>query len=133
MIYNDIYKLFVKSIYSNGYKVSYCDNIDSKFLYDKTNKTSNIKNGLSDRTKMLCMLDVYSSDNDFDKNLFSYAIKRSIGIDDYFMYNTSIVDWYKNSDIKNIDQILKLISSKARKFTNKFNKFYDLEKKTFNT
>lgn len=133
--YNDIYNPFVKAIYSSGYKVNYCDNIDSKFLYDKTNKTINIKNGLNNRTKILCMLDIYSSDitdNDFDKSLFSYAIKRSIGIDDHFMDNTSVTDWYKNSDIKNVEHSLKLLSSKARKFTNSFNRFYDLEKKNFN-
>jgi len=133
--FNDIYNPFVKAIYSCGYKVNYCDNIDSKFLYDKTNKIINIKNGLNNKTKMLCMLDVYSSDitdNDFDKNLFSYAIKRSIGIDDFFMDNTSVTDWYKNSDIKNVEHSLKLLSSKARNFTNKFNKFYDLDKNNFN-
>lgn len=132
--YNSIYNSFVKAIYASGYKVNYCDNIDNKFLYDKNNKTINIKNGLNSKTKMLCMLEVLSSDitnNDFDKNLFSYAINRSIGIDDRFMDNVSVIDWYKNSDIQNVEHSLKLLSSKARKFTNNFNRFYEIEKKNF--
>ena len=132
--YNDIYNSFVKAIYASGYKVSYCDNIDDKFSYNKTSKTISIKNGLNCRTKMSCMLDVYSSDitnNDFDKRLFNYAINRSIGIDDKFMDNTSIIEWYKNSDIKNVEHSLKLLSSKARKFSNNFYRFYNLEKKNF--
>ena len=38
--YNDIYNSFVKAMYADGYKVKYCNNLDTKFSYDKDDKTS---------------------------------------------------------------------------------------------
>lgn len=132
--YNDIYPSFVKALYSTGYKIKYCDNIDNKFVYDKNNKIVNIKNGLNSKTKILCLLDVYTSDmtnNDFDKKLLSYTINKHLGYDDHFLENNSFTDWYKNTNIKDVEYSLKLISSKAKKFAKSFNKFFEEEKKNF--
>ncbi len=132
--YNDVYNSFVKAIYADGYKVSYIDNLDSKFSYDKENKTINIKNGLNCKMKMLCLLEVYSSDitkNDFEKKLFNYAINKNIGIDDEFVEDHSLLEWYKNSDFKDVEHSFKLLTSKGRKFINNFNRFYSLEQKEF--
>lgn len=57
--YNDIYNSFVKAMYVDGYKVKYCDNLDSKFSYDSEDKTIYIKNGLNPQIKILSLLDVY--------------------------------------------------------------------------
>lgn len=130
--YNDIYNSFVKAIYADGYKVSYVDNLDTKYFYDRNNKTINIKNGLNCRMKMLCLLEVYSSNittNEFDKKLLCYAINKNIGIDDNFLENTSLLEWYKKTDFKDVEHSFKLLSSKGRKFINNFNRFYSLEDK----
>ncbi|MCM1052599.1 MAG: hypothetical protein NC483_01290 [Ruminococcus sp.] len=132
--YNDIYTPFVKTLYADGYKISYCDNLDTKFSYDKENKTINIKNGLNCQMKMMCLLEVYSSDitsNEFDKNLLNYAIHKNIGMEDNFTDNFSFLDWYKNTDIKEVEKSLKLLSSKGRKFITNFNRFFDIEKEKF--
>lgn len=132
--YNDVYTPFVKALYADGYKISYCDNLDTKFSYDKENKIINIKNGLNCQMKMMCLLDVYSSDitsNEFDKNLFSYAIHKNIGMDDNFTDDVSLLEWYKNTDIQDVEKSLKLLSSKGRKFISNFNRFFDMEKEKF--
>lgn len=132
--YNDIYTPFVKAIYADGYKISYCDNLDTKFTYDKETKTINIKNGLNCQMKMMCLLDVYSSDltsSEFEKKLFNYVIHKHIGFDDDFTENNSLLEWYKNTDIKDVEKSLKLLSSKGRKFINNFNRFFDMEKEKF--
>lgn len=128
--YNDIYTPFCKAIYSLGYKICYCDNLDKKYSYDKNSKTINVKNGLNNYIKMKCILDVYSSDvtsNDFDKNLLNYAINKSIGIDDEFAGNISISEWYSKTNIKNVDHSFKILISKGKKFIDKFSHFYNLE------
>lgn len=132
--YNDIYTPFVKTMYADGYKISYCDNLDTKFTYDKETKTINIKNGLNCQMKMMCLLDVYSSDltsSEFEKKLFNYVIHKHIGFDDDFTENNSLLEWYKNTDIKDVEKSLKLLSSKGRKFINNFNRFFDMEKEKF--
>ena len=132
--YNDIYNSFVKAIYADGYKVKYVDNLDSKFSYEKDNKTINIKNGLSSQIKILSLLDVYSNEttsNNFEKELLKHVISKGIGIEDEFDEKHSLLDWYKKTDIKNVDKTLKLLSSKGRKFVNNFNRFFELEPKYY--
>ena len=132
--YDDIYNSFVKAIYADGYKVKYVDNLDCKYSYDKENKTINIKNGLSNQIKIMSLLEVYSSEissNDFEKDLLKHVISKGIGIDDEFDEKNSLLDWYKNTDIKSVDKTLKLLSSKGRKFIDNFNRFFDLEPKYY--
>ncbi len=130
--YKDIYNSFVKALYTNGYKIIYCDNMKNKFFFDKESKTINIKNGLNYKMKIMCILDVFSSDitsNEFDKKLFEYAINNSLGIEDNFVDKVSLLDWYKESNIEDVERTFKLLSTKGRKFINNFNKFYQLELK----
>ncbi len=134
--YNDIYSSFVKALYKDGYKIKYCDNLDSKFEYDKDTKTINIKNGLNNQVKIKYLLDVYSSDNtnnSFDKDLFKYSICKGIGITEEYDFDDryDLADWYKNTDFKNVEHSLKLISSKGRKFLDNFNNFFSIESKNF--
>ena len=132
--YDDIYNSFVKAIYADGYKVKYVDNLDYKYSYDKVDKTINIKNGLSNQIKIMSLLEVYSSEissNDFEKDLLKHVISKGIGIDDEFDDKNSLLDWYKNTDIKSVDKTLKLLSSKGRKFIDNFNRFFDLEAKYY--
>lgn len=132
--YNDIYNSFVKAIYADGYKVKYCDNLDTKFSYDKDSKTIYIKNGLNNQIKILSLLDVYInelSNNTFEKDLLKHVISKGIGIDDNFDDKYSLIDWYKKTDIKNVDKTLKLLSSKGRKFVDNFNRFFDMEEKYY--
>lgn len=132
--YNDIYNSFVKAIYASGYKVKYCDNLDNKFVYDKDNKTINIKNGLNNQIKILSLLDIYCdeiSSNTFEKELMKHVISKGIGIEDEFNEKYSLIDWYKNTDIKSVDKTLKLLSSKGRKFVDNFNRFFDMEEKYY--
>ena len=123
-----------QAIYADGYKVKYVDNLDCKYSYDKENKTINIKNGLSNQIKIMSLLEVYSSEissNDFEKDLLKHVISKGIGIDDEFDEKNSLLDWYKNTDIKSVDKTLKLLSSKGRKFIDNFNRFFDLEPKYY--
>ena len=132
--YDDIYNSFVKAIYADGYKVKYVDNLDCKYSYDKENKTINIKNGLSNQIKIMSLLEVYSSEissNDLEKDLLKHVISKGIGIDDEFDEKNSLLDWYKNTDIKSVDKTLKLLSSKGREFIDNFNRFFDLEPKYY--
>lgn len=129
--YDDIYNSYVKAIYKNGYKVIYCNNINSKYTYNDKSKIIYIRNGLSSKIKMLCMQEVFTSNlttNDFEKRLLNYVINKEIGIDDS-MKEKSILNWYKNTDIKDVEHTFKLISTKGRKFINDFNKFYELKEK----
>jgi len=132
--YNDIYNSFVKAMYADGYKVKYCDNLDTKFSYDKDNKTINIKNGLNSQIKILSLLDVYStelSSNTFEKELLKHVISKGIGIDDDFSEKHSIIDWYKKTDFQSVEKTLKLLSCKGRKFVDNFNRFFDMEEKSY--
>ena len=132
--YNDIYNSFVKAMYADGYKIKYCDNLDSKFIYDKETKTVNIQNGLSNRIKIHYLVDVFSneiSSNNFEKELFKHAINKGIGIEDEFDNNYSLIDWYKNTDFKDVEKTLKLLTSKCRRFVDNFNKFFDIEKQNY--
>ena len=132
--YNDIYNSFVKAMYADGYKVKYCNNLDSKFSYDKEDKTIYIKNGLNKQIKILSLLDVYVNEltnNPFEKDLLKHVISKGIGIDDEFDDKHSLIDWYKKTDIKNVDKTLKLLSSKGRKFVDNFNRFFDMEEKFY--
>jgi len=132
--YNDIYNSFVKAMYADGYKVKYCNNLDSKFSYDEDDKTIYIKNGLNKQIKILSLLDVYVnnlSNNSFEKDLLKHVISKGIGIDDEFDEKHSLIDWYKKTDIKSVDKTLKLLSSKGRKFVDNFNRFFDMEEKFY--
>lgn len=132
--YNDIYNSFVKAMYAGGYKVKYCNNIDTKFSYDKDDKTIYIKNGLNNQIKILSLLDVYVdnlSNNAFEKDLLKHVISKEIGIEDEFDDKHSLIDWYKKTDIKSVDKTLKLLSSKGRKFVDNFNRFFDMEEKIY--
>lgn len=132
--YNDIYNSFVKALYSDGYKIKYCDNLDTKFEYDKNNRIINIKNGLSAQMKILSILEVYSNEttnNIFEKNLLKYSICKGIGINNDFDEKYSFVDWYNNTDFLSAEKTLKLVASKSRKFINNFNKFFSIESKNF--
>jgi len=132
--YNDIYNSFVKAMYADGYKVKYCDNLDTKFSYDDTDKTIYIKNGLNNQIKILSLLDVYVnnvSNNIFEKDLLKHVISKGIGIEDEFDDKHSLIDWYKKTDIKSVDKTLKLLSSKGRKFVDNFNRFFDMEEKFY--
>lgn len=129
--FNDIYNLFVKAMYADGYKVKYCDNLDTKFSYDKDDKTIYIKNRLNNQIKIFSLLDVYVnelSNNNFEKDLLKHVISKGIGIDDEFDDKYSLIDWYKRTDIKSVDKTLNLISSKGRRFVDNFNRFFDMEK-----
>ena len=128
--YNDVYKSFVKAMYADGYKIKYVDNLDNKFEYDKDNKIIHIKNGLNNRIKILGLIDIMSDDvssDTFEKELFKHTINKGIGIDDNFDDKFNLLNWYKSTDIKNVDKTFKLLSSKSRKFINNFNRFFDLE------
>ena len=132
--YNDIYNSFVKAMYADGYKVKYCNNLDTKFSYDKDDKTIYIKNGLNNQIKILSLLDVYVdnlSNNSFEKDLLKHVISKGIGIEDEFDEKHSLIDWYKKTDIKSVDKTLKLLSSKGRKFVDNFNRFFDMEEKIY--
>lgn len=132
--YNDIYNSFVKALYSDGYKIKYCDNLDTKFEYDKNSKIINIKNGLSSQIKILSILEVYSNEttnNIFEKDLLKYSICKGIGINNDFDEKYSFVDWYNNTDFLSVEKTLKLVASKSRKFVNNFNKFFSIETKDF--
>lgn len=132
--YNDIYNSFVKAMYADGYKVKYCNNLDTKFSYDKDDKTIYIKNGLNNQIKILSLLDVYVdnlSNNAFEKDLLKHVISKGIGIEDEFDDKHSLIDWYKKTDIKNVDKTLKLLCSKGRMFVDNFNRFFDMEEKIY--
>lgn len=132
--YNDIYNSFVKAMYADGYKIKYCNNLDTKFSYDKDDKTIYIKNGLNNQIKILSLLDVYVdnlSNNTFEKDLLKHVISKGIGIEDEFDDKHSLIDWYKKTDIKSVDKTLKLLSSKGRKFVDNFNRFFDMEEKIY--
>lgn len=132
--YNDIYNSFAKAMYADGYKVKYCNNLDTKFSYDKDDKTIYIKNGLNNQIKILSLLDVYVdnlSNNAFEKDLLKHVISKGIGIEDEFDDKHSLIDWYKKTDIKNVNKTLKLLSSKGRKFVDNFNRFFDMEEKIY--
>lgn len=132
--YNDVYNSFVKAMYADGYKIKYVDNLESKFEYDKNNKLIHIQNGLNNRIKMLSLIDILSDDvssDGFEKELFKHVISKGIGIDDNFDDRYSLLDWYNSTDIKSVDKTFKLLSSKARKFVNNFNRFFDLEFKSY--
>ena len=132
--YNDIYNSFVKAMYADGYKVQYCNNLDTKFSYDKDDKTIYIKNGLNNQIKILSLLDVYVdnlSNNAFEKDLLKHVISKGIGIEDEFDEKHSLIDWYKKTNIKSVDKTLKLLSSKGRKFVDNFNRFFDMEEKIY--
>lgn len=118
-------------MYADGYKVKYCDNLDTTFSYDKDDKTIYIKNRLNNQIKIFSLLDVYVnklSNNNFEKDLLKHVISKGIGIDDEFDDKYSLIDWYKRTDIKSVDKTLKLISSKGRRFVDNFNRFFDMEK-----
>ena len=132
--YQDIYNSFVKALYADGYKINYCNNLETKFDYDKDNKIINMKKGVNDRIKILYMLNTYTSDNtnnDFEKEILKYSICKGIGIDTDFDDRFDLYDWYKNTDFNDVEKSFKLISSKGRKFINNFNKFFSVEKKKF--
>lgn len=132
--YKDIYNSFIKAMYADGYKIQYCNNLDSKLSYDKNNNIINIKKGLNNKTTIHSLLDMYShnnTDNLFEKELLKHVINKGLGIDDNFEETHDITNWYKNTDIKNVDKTLKLISSKGRKFIDNFNRFFDMEEKQY--
>lgn len=132
--YNDVYNSFVKAMYCDGYKIKYVDNLDSKYFFDEENNVIHLKNGLSNRIKIHCLLEVYSNnitDNDFDKELLKHTISTGVGIDDNFNDRYNMLDWYKNNDINNVIHTFKLISTKGRKFIDNFNRFFDIEKKSY--
>ena len=82
----------------------------------------------------MSLLEVYSSEissNDLEKDLLKHVISKGIGIDDEFDEKNSLLDWYKNTDIKSVDKTLKLLSSKGREFIDNFNRFFDLEPKYY--
>lgn len=129
--YNEIYDSFVKAIYSMGYKVKYIKDINQKYSFDSKSKTININKNINSKSKILSMLEIYSNEltsDSFNKDLIKYVICKGIGIENDFEEKYSFLDWYKKSDIKNVDYTFKLISSNGKKFINQFNKFYQLEK-----
>ncbi len=127
--YDEIYNSFIKALYADGFKVKYV-NMDNKYSYDQNTKTISLKQGLNKRIHLLSVLDVYTNNitcNEMEKDMLDMVISRRIGIDKEDVSFDRFRSWYENQDIKAVDNLLKVIVNKGRKFANNFNRFYEVE------
>ncbi|WP_301082359.1 hypothetical protein [Thomasclavelia cocleata] len=127
--YDDIYNSFIKALYADGYKVKYVS-MSNKYSFDKDSKTISLKQGLNKRIHLMIALDIYTnniSSNDMEKEMLDMVISRRIGIDKDDVSFERFQSWYKKQDMKTVDNLLKLIVNKGRKFADNFNRFYELD------
>lgn len=127
--YDDIYNSFIKTLYADGYKVKYVS-MNNKYSFDKDSKTISLKQGLNKRMHLMITLDIYTNNiasNDMEKEVLDMVISRIIGIDKEDVSFDRFQSWYKQQDMKMVDNLLKLIVNKGRKFADNFNKFYELD------
>jgi len=127
--YDEIYNSFIKALYADGFKVKYVS-MNNKYSFDKESKTISLKQGLNKRTHLMIVLDIYTNNitsNEMEKDMLDMVISRRIGIDKEDVSFDKFQSWYKNQDIKTVDNLLKVIVNKGRKFANNFNKFYEIE------
>lgn len=127
--YDEIYNSFIKALYADGFKVKYVS-MNNKYSFDKDSKTISLKQGLNKRMHLMIVLDIYTNNitsNEMEKDILDMVISRRIGIDKEDVSFDKFQSWYKNQDIKTVDNLLKVIVNKGRKFANNFNKFYEIE------
>lgn len=127
--YDDIYNSFIKTLYADGYKVKYVS-MNNKYSFDRDSKTISLKQGLNKRMHLMITLDIYTNNiasNDMEKEVLDMVISRIIGIDKEDVSFDRFQSWYKQQDMKMVDNLLKLIVNKGRKFADNFNKFYELD------
>lgn len=127
--YDDIYNSFVKALYADGYKIKYTEMFD-KISFNKDDNTFSLKKGLNKKTHLLLLLDTYTnnvSTNKMEKDMLDMVISRHLGIDKDGVEYDSFNKWFKQQDPKKVDHLLKVLISKGRKFTNNFNRFYEME------
>lgn len=127
--YDEIYNSFIKTLYTDGFKVKYVK-MNNKYSFDEDSKTISLKQGLNKRVYLLSALDIYTktiASNDMEKDMLDMVISRRIGLDKEDVSLNKFQSWYKNQDIKTVDNLFKVIVNKGRKFVNNFNRFYEIE------